>query len=424
MSSPIHRYLFSPPTSPRLLPSALIASPDPNLLFTPLRALLPPAMGRASDSDAKLAPGTPTPAAGAGFTLDGAGAFTSPAYPSRSALPVDATPAPTPTITTSGATPKHGAGAGKSEPVPVPTATAAAVAIPHTLPKPVLRLILLVALIFSSAALLTCVPGARLPSLRAAAMSRRVALDPTGRAALAVDDRDYVPPQVRSRRIARRRVEIDENAERAVVERAHIPGPAQLFGQKHPRPLPPSHELMALQSFILGSEYNVLPASTDGTSPLDAHVVLGHTPRLGPAGSPAEQAWLDDIAAEHADDVTVWYGADGSSAVPAFVLDLLAELTDRAPTLVPCHARPDVAALRAVFNRLSIDFSTSPVLFVGNEAISADRETLLELVKSGELHRMLHRAGWARTKPRRERRELKHATPRRHELSEVEDALA
>lgn len=76
------------------------------------------------------------------------------------------------------------------------------------------------------------------------------------------------------------------------------------------RPLPPSHELLAIQSYLLQSAYNVLP-EVDPSRPLDANAVLGFSHNLGATGSDAEKAWLEEIENERADEVVIWYGGDG-----------------------------------------------------------------------------------------------------------------
>ena len=79
------------------------------------------------------------------------------------------------------------------------------------------------------------------------------------------------------------------------------------------RPIPQTHELLAIQSYILQSDYNVLPETVDPSQPLDANIVLGFAGhKLGEAGSDAEKAWLDEIETERGDEVVIWFGGDGS----------------------------------------------------------------------------------------------------------------
>lgn len=90
-----------------------------------------------------------------------------------------------------------------------------------------------------------------------------------------------------------------------------------------PRPIPASHELLALQSYILASQYNVLSENIDPSKPLDANTILGISASErrfgGVAGLAAkkgkepeeEEAWLKDIESEWDDEVVVWFGGNG-----------------------------------------------------------------------------------------------------------------
>lgn len=196
-------------------------------------------------------------------------------------------------------------------PVNVPSAT---IPMATTLPRPLLRLLLLATLVISSVMLLVYVPGARLPSLKAASSSRRLALSTDGRAyydlANVVNsveqavDRDYRPPQVRVTHVKRAALPPPS------TDRLTAPVPKSTRTSLSSRPLPESHELLALQSYLLQSAYNILPASTDPKEPLDAHTIL-NVGKLGVAGGDVEKAWLADLESEREDDIVVWYGADG-----------------------------------------------------------------------------------------------------------------
>ena len=78
------------------------------------------------------------------------------------------------------------------------------------------------------------------------------------------------------------------------------------------RPLPPSHELLAIQSYLLASAYNVLPTTIDPSVPLDANSILAvNTHLLGEVGSPKEKAWFKDLETEREDEIVIWYGGNG-----------------------------------------------------------------------------------------------------------------
>lgn len=188
--------------------------------------------------------------------------------------------------------------------------------MPAALPRPLIRLVLFASLIISSIMLLVYVPGARLPSLQAAASSRRLALTAEGKAyydlANAVNvfgdgpDREYRPPQVRVAPVKRAALPPPS------VNRNTAPLPKSTRTAVSSRPVPESHELLALQSYLLQSAYNVLPESVDPKQPLDAHTILNvGVNKLGAEGGEVEKAWLADLEREREDDIVVWYGADG-----------------------------------------------------------------------------------------------------------------
>jgi hypothetical protein len=173
---------------------------------------------------------------------------------------------------------------------------------------------ILAGLVVSSIMLLVYVPEARFPSLKAATSSRRLALSNDGRAyydlANTVNsfnealDRDYRPPQVRVTHVKRAALPPPS------TDRQTAPLPKSTRTALSSRPLPESHELLALQSYLLQSAYNILPASIDPKQPLDAHTIL-NVGKLGEAGGDVEKAWLADLESEREDDIVVWYGADG-----------------------------------------------------------------------------------------------------------------
>ena len=68
------------------------------------------------------------------------------------------------------------------------------------------------------------------------------------------------------------------------------------------RPLPSTHELLALQSYLLQSTTNYLPSNIDPHRPLDANIVLGYD---------VDEAALRELERERVGEVIVWYGGDG-----------------------------------------------------------------------------------------------------------------
>ncbi|OCF72396.1 hypothetical protein I204_06775 [Kwoniella mangroviensis CBS 8886] len=431
MSSPIHSYLFSPPPSP---PRRAMDS-DPNIGFTGIKSLLVPTdfIPRSPHLDGGLKTRSPRTPQQSKFTLDNV--YPS-SFPSRSRI-LDPEATPIATYSTPTTPRRRSYEKTVSSPPYIPSnVPSAPIPIPSSLPKPLIRLLFLASLLLSSILLLVFVPSARLPSLRAAGMSRRLALDPNGKAFIDVEgitswsdarDKDYRPPQIKAPHMMRR----------ALEEKA---APAPIFGQQAdefmlahprasrpaliPRPLPSSHELLALQSYLLSSAYNVIPSHVDPSEPIDANAVLGvGVHKLGPAGGDLEQAWLDELKGEREDEVIVWYGGNGRPNLPHDVLDFLASThgSSRKPTLIPCHARSDRLALLSILDRLSLPLRDHPIIMIGNKPIVGDLRNLEELRLSGELESMLAEIGWK--KEEKSAWKPKYAKVQKRTLTEVEEAL-
>jgi hypothetical protein len=314
MSSPIHSYLFSPPASPPLRSEDQKSNQDPTRahgltslksLFAPTELNLMPRQSLDGNSELKIrSPRTPMQRH---FTLDNN--YPSPSRLTRPAVIVEDTDQlhSTPRVLS----PAHNE---KMElPINVPSIS---VPTPGAIPRPLIRLVFLATLIISSVMLLVYVPEARLPSLKAATSSRRLALTAEGKAyydlANAVNvfgdssDSGYRPPQVQIRNIKRAALPPPS------VNRNTAPLPKSTGTAVSSRPVPESHELLALQSYLLQSAYNILPESVDPKQPLDAHTILNiGANKLGVAGGDDEKAWLADLEREREDDIVVWYGADG-----------------------------------------------------------------------------------------------------------------
>lgn len=218
MSSPIHKFLFSPPPSPPH-PSETKRAPRPPPL-TSLKSLLPDnlrARPSLDGSSGELKPRSPRTPQQKHFTLDNGYPAS---YPSRN---IEATPR---VITPN--TPRRKIEKTIASPPYLPTKVPSApLPIPSTLPRPLLRLLFLASLIASSVMLLVFVPSARLPSLHTASVGRRLALAPDGRAYLDVatavtsweeaKERDYQPPQIRATRMMKRSAHFAEVEERSAT---------------------------------------------------------------------------------------------------------------------------------------------------------------------------------------------------------------
>ena len=91
--------------------------------------------------------------------------------------------------------------------------------MPSSLPRPLIRLLFLSTLVTCSLFMMVCVPSAHLPSLHSAAISRRLALAPDGRAFYEATnvvssweearERDYVPPQIKAHHMMKRGMGVD-----------------------------------------------------------------------------------------------------------------------------------------------------------------------------------------------------------------------
>lgn len=161
------------------------------------------------------------------------------------------------------------------------------------------------------------------------------------------------------------------------------------------RPLPPTHELLALQSYLLQSERNVLPSHIDPSQPLDAHVLLPISP-----SEFSGTAWLRDLEAERAEDIVVW-SVDPSSDTSIKVRQVLEEVHGKKKK-VSAIALKGKGAVSEVLARLGhegmrMNEKQGAMVVIGNEAIMASQ--VLHWSKS-ELEAKLKRIGWVAEKPR------------------------
>jgi len=275
--------------------------------------------------------------------------------------------------------------------------------------------------------------------VHATSVSPRLALAEDGRAYIDVldpikgfedaKDRDYLPPQiyagrldqqVKSARVApfvrplsREFIAIMLRRDTTVLN----PAPPK-SSRPVARPLPRSHELLALQSYLLQSTFNILPADLDTTAPLDSDLVLGYAPT---------DSALTELEAEHANDIVVWYGGSGSRSHPHELLTLLSEIhgSHRRPTLLPLTARPDFDKLLPILNRLDFPMEHGAVVMLGNRPFAADLEKMREMKESGRLANLMNAIGWAEGNKEVAKKGWKPnmAKVKRKEKTEVEHAL-
>jgi hypothetical protein len=98
----------------------------------------------------------------------------------------------------------------------------------------------------------------------------------------------------------------------AGAERVSAAPPSATRPNHAARSLPVSHELLAVQSYILQSAYNLLPVDRDNELPINTDAVLSFSAhKLGAEGSDAEKAWLKELEQDNHDNIVVWYGGNG-----------------------------------------------------------------------------------------------------------------
>ncbi|WWC90277.1 uncharacterized protein L201_005210 [Kwoniella dendrophila CBS 6074] len=463
MSSPIHSYLFSPPPSPPSRSSDLSKTGNPNDGFTSLKTLLipteliprSPLLGSDSHSSSysgnlkiRSSPRTPQQSK---FTLDSTTVFPSSSRSKSKSRVFD--PESTPTISSyssysSPTTPKRPTKLSENIkvelfespnyiPTNVPSKPLPPTSISLSIPKPLIRLLFLISLIFSSILLLIFVPSSRLPSLKAASLSRRLALDSNGKAFITITDissnsinsfqdakdQDYKPPQIKAAHMMKRSsmVKLEKKGPPA-------PHPRTTRPALTPRPLPRSHELLAIQSYLLSSAYNVIPEHVNPNEPIDANTVLGFgSHKLGENGSQLEQDWLDELADERQDDVVIWYGGNGRPNPPHEIIDFLSTIhkSNKKPTLISCVSqRKDRGILLSILDRLELPLREYPIILIGNKPIIGNLEVLEELGLSGELKEMFNNIGWSNKKEMTQTEwKPKYAKVQKKSMSEVEEAI-
>ena len=174
-----------------------------------------------------------------------------------------------------------------------------------------------------------------------------------------------------------------------------------------------------MQSYLLQSTYNVLPHNIDPKQPLDANLVLGYA---------ADETALEELEAERAGDVVIWYGANGLPTPPHELLGLLQAVhgAERHPTMLALHNRPDLEKLLPVLRRLGLDIDHGAIAMVGNTVVTGDMEELDEMRASGKLEQLLESIGWVKAAEAGKKPTAwkpKMARVKRREKSEVERAL-
>ncbi|KGB80308.1 hypothetical protein CNBG_6146 [Cryptococcus deuterogattii R265] len=476
MSSPIHKYLFSPPPSP---PSrGPRSSLNPNRGLTTLKSLLLPSefipqssLDDHVGSPPSLKTRSPhTPQQGR-FTFDtsayssfGRGRRGNGYYAARDleSIPESSILSPSQQVSDRKLQ--------LAPPINIvsPASHSRSFQSALTVPKPILRLFFLVCIIFTTAAILIFVPSARPPSLFPDNIAEQTAfvledhyvdvdvkinvnaLEWKGMG----EGREYEPPLMKAAWMlkgvrSKKQTEVNKDVQEVKevkkakeivdvqTQQLHAaPPPKTTRPALRPRPIPASHELLALQSYILASQYNVLSENIDPSKPLDANTILGISASErrfgGVAGLAAkkgkepeeEEAWLKDIESEWDDEVVVWFGGNGQKQLPHDVIDIItsSHSSNRHITYIPLYSRPDREIILSILARLGLP-ADSPIIMIDNEPILGDLETLEELRLSGELERRLSKIGWKKTSPQEERtgKKLKMAVIKKKENGMIEE---
>lgn len=345
MSSPLHKFLFSPPPSPPLA----VGATDPNVTFTPLGSSKKAAATGQADTFKLSAPQqtnrsrNQTGGHAINIDVEAANAYEVSKESSRPILSRILSPR-------------------------------LRVLQAHYIPRPLFRLLSFVIVLFGAAMLLSHVI---LPTVFPL---QEVVTAPSPKVAARAPASAQVAP------IARNKEPIIYHPQVAANPRAFRP-------EAHP--LPETHELHALQSFILESPANHLPDDMDASAPIDAARIIGTraASRLRGKGSPQEQTWLNELVTEAADKVVLWFA---SSTPPHYSLEGIISRhgQGRRPDLISLSKRPDGKTVRDVLKRLGHDVEKVPVLVIGGEVFDASVERMAELRSSGQLAQKLAQIGW------------------------------
>lgn len=156
-----------------------------------------------------------------------------------------------------------------------------------------------------------------------------------------------------------------------------------------------THELLALQSFVLESRSNRLPGDVDASQPIDAESIIGAraASRLRGRGSPQEQAWLSDLTTDASTEIVLWFT---SATPPHYALDGIISRHGhgRRPELISLSKRRDGPIIRDILKRLGHNVNEVPILVIGGEVFDASVERMDELRSNGQLAQKLAQIGW------------------------------
>lgn len=149
--------------------------------------------------------------------------------------------------------------------------------------------------------------------------------------------------------------------------------------------LTPEREILALQTYLVENDKHTIAPSVDTSVPLDPVTILGFDARQ-------EAGWAE--LRQEIDPIVVWdVGQTWTSGIYD-LLDLYAVLP--APRVIPLAHREDAPAIQAILTRLiaerSKNTSPQPLITIGGVPVNGYAE-LVRLHKEGLLYGMLERAG-------------------------------
>jgi glutaredoxin-related protein len=151
--------------------------------------------------------------------------------------------------------------------------------------------------------------------------------------------------------------------------------------------LTPAQELAAVSSFLASLPQNVIPLSVDPSNPVDPQLILDFD-TTGPRASEEVQNMVDDVWLRN----PVFLYSKLYSPVSREVKAILADMRLRpAPTIIDVDVRDDAEVLQPILSRLTsqTDF---PILIIGGRPVG-NVERVREMVKSGELKKLVTEAG-------------------------------
>ncbi|KAJ9114032.1 hypothetical protein QFC22_005852 [Naganishia vaughanmartiniae] len=437
MASPVHRYLFSPPTSPTAPSRSTRGSHSPLLepheSLHAIGRLFSPALGGSSNNNEQEVDGkkhTPTQTQ-TQTQLAGPGGFVSTrAYPTRCVSPLDLAssassssghgqgyelPPFPPTSTSSSASayqPRRSASQSRRNsstflqlvggptnipttdyllPPPANTQRPSLVRKQYTIsairPKTAVRLLLAIVAIISVNALLRSSGSAIFPGLQLGG-GKAAALTAEGMRQQLLDMEKISVVAGKKVRVtgqfgAPTTLLYDDASHHAVA-------PARAYRPIVSPPITETQELLALQSYLLANPTHSLPADTNTNRPLDPMTLVGFPPNDA-------RGWKE--LKQEVEPVVIWSTGKTWTTPVQQLLDLYG--IEPQPVVLEMQSRPDASQLAETLARLipgrsaasgSSSHSPPPLITIGGQPING-YSSLSKLHKEGKLHGLLERAG-------------------------------